>query len=582
MVRVLILLGAVLASLIPSLAFATTPSAWIKIAAVEIDTRTAGRTSIDLRSSPGSVRSLRLKSDRPVTGLTSATRVVDEPRAEMVLALLAATPSGAIYTSASASFVDGVDLTWKADPNTGGVVKIEVFAYQTNVEAAAKRTQPNGSGARNGEREAKSAHEPQATAPAPTARSAPPSSRGVTGGRPPAPPSAPIGAAPPPPAAPVGATADGSPDGSSARSASASSGSAVDACTQQKVCTIVDVYFGTTRKQTTGANRVTFGGERSSSSTLGRAFVTVPRVKRLKGEIPRPSWWERMKGVPPEGNPAEHFTIPKDGVTIYASEDAFVAAAKAHMAQAGDFKDHAFIYVHGYAVTFDNAVYRAAQMSYDLSDDGKPFGTAFVFSWPSAGKADFVSYNRDGDTTELAADQLREFVKLVTEKTGVKNVHIIAHSMGNRVLINALKNVVPPGGKALVNQIILAAPDVDKDVFESVAASVARAAKGMTLYASSSDYALVASRKMRGDLTPRAGEVRMPPGPALAIGLDTIDISALSTSIFTWGHDTYADSAQLLDDIARVMKTGVRPPEVRNPNFKLLQQGAYQYWQYKG
>jgi esterase/lipase superfamily enzyme len=579
MFRVLILLGAVLVSLLPTAAFATTPSAWIRVTGVEIDTRTAGSKTVDLRGIPGSFRGLRLKSDRPVTGLTVITRVLGEPRAELALALMPATPSGAIYTSDSASFVDGVDLSWKADPATGGLVKIEIWGHQTQVEAAAKRP-PGAPGVRGVETAAKPVDAAPVPEPSPSKRSPAPSSRSVIIGAPPPPAPAPA----PAPSAPVGAAQPDSTRGATTTTGgggAAAGGSAVDVCTDQKICTIVDVYFGTTRKQTTGENRVTFGGERSSTLALGRAFVTVPRVKRLKGEIPRPSWWERMKGVPAAGNPAEHFTIPKDGITLYGSEESFVTAAKAHIAQAGDFKDHAFIYVHGYAVTFDNAVYRAAQMSYDLSDDGKPFGTAFVFSWPSVGKADFVSYNRDGDTTELAADQLRDFVKLVTERTGVKNVHIIAHSMGNRVLINALKNVVPVGGAALVNQIILAAPDVDKDVFENVAASVARAAKGMTLYASGSDYALVASRKLRGDLTPRAGEIR-PPGPALAKGMDTIDITALSTAMFTWGHDTYADSAELLADIARVMKTGVRPPGVRNPSFKLLQQGAYQYWQYKG
>ena len=55
------------------------------------------------------------------------------------------------------------------------------------------------------------------------------------------------------------------------------------------------------------------------------------------------------------------------------------------------FADQALLFVHGYNVTFESALYRTAQIAFDLEFDGVPF----LFSWPS--KGDFQSYRADLD-----------------------------------------------------------------------------------------------------------------------------------------------------------------------------------------
>ncbi|MEQ1695025.1 MAG: alpha/beta hydrolase, partial [Hyphomicrobiaceae bacterium] len=356
--------------------------------------------------------------------------------------------------------------------------------------------------------------------------------------------------------------------------ASSASDAKPNVCVDANVCTIVDVFFGTDRKQTEVPGRIGFGGDRAGKLQLGHAFVTVPKAQRVKGAIPLPSLWDRwVRGVPPEGDPARHFTIPKNGVTVYATEADFLAAAKNHIAGAGDFKDHAFIFVHGFYVTFDNALYRTAQISYDLSPDGKPFGTAFLYSWPSAGDA--TSYLYDQDSANFASLHLQNFIKTVVDKTGVKNVHIIAHSMGNVALIGALQELARTDSKTKINQIILAAPDVDKQQFETIIQSVEKVAKGITLYASQGDNALALARKARRGL-PRAGETLVPPGPAVVTGVDTIDVSAINTDVWSWGHDTYADSRELLTDINTIFIKGL-PPAKRSPKLKF---GLLKYWIY--
>jgi esterase/lipase superfamily enzyme len=575
MIRVLLPLAIALFALFPTLAHANTPSNWIKITTIEIDTRKSGTRTVDLSAITGSFRALRLKSERPVSGLLVTTRALNEAIVTRSIAIAAATPSEHIFTSGSASFINGIDLQWTADPAAPGPVQIEIWGQQTAVEAAAKR--PSSTHSATGTAGTRGGATGDVPESAPKPRSTP---RSATPMPAPSPAPSPTIGAPPPTTAPPRPVAGGT-RGMSDDAPAAASGAA--ACVAQNVCTAVDVFFGTDRVKTAGLDRISFDGNRAYPATpvLGKTIVTIPRAKRETGTITRP-WQERYLGVTMKGDPAVHFTIPDNGVKVYADEAAFLADVKANIANGGAFKDHAFIYVHGFGVTFENAMYRAAQISYDLSTDGRPFGTAFVYTWPSAGKTDPFSYGYDIESADGAAKHLLAFVELVTQKTGVANVHVIAHSMGNRVLVRAFDRAPSSGLSTKLNQIILAAPDYDKKQFEEIVQGVTRSAKNVTLYASSKDAALALSSKTKG-YTPRAGEVRQPPGPALASGMDTIDISALSTAIFSVGHEYFADSKELLADMRILLTTpNAHPPTARNKlNFETLREGNFQYWKYK-
>lgn len=357
----------------------------------------------------------------------------------------------------------------------------------------------------------------------------------------------------------------------------------LDACVKAKTCTAVPVFFGTDRNQTSVQDRVSFGQERAGRLQLGRVYVTVPRTNREPGELNLPSSWSSWLPWSPGLDATRHFTIPKSGIAVFATEDDFIAAVKEHIASGrGSFKDHAFVYVHGYRVPWEFAAMRTAQIAYDLAPNDAPFGSAFFYSWPSSGAA--ADYQYDVDSSRLAIPHLKRFLRLVAERTGASHIHVIAHSMGNFPLVHALDQISAEAPGVKFNQIVLAAPDVDKGEFEAIAAGVAKTAKGITLYASSSDYALMLSRLGRRN-TPRAGDVKQPPGPALATGVDTVDISRLSTgffSWFSWNHDKYADSPVLLKDIATLFQKGERPPSQRNGSFRPEppQADPAKYWRY--
>jgi esterase/lipase superfamily enzyme len=307
---------------------------------------------------------------------------------------------------------------------------------------------------------------------------------------------------------------------------------------------------------------------------LGRAIVTVPR-KRKVGQVPRPSYWDVLTLTNPfQEDQARHFTIPKDGVVTYRTEAMLFKDVTEHMGTLKTIRDQAYDFVHGYKTSFDAGLYRTAQLTYDLGTDG-PFGTAFLFSWPSGGEA--LDYVYDLESARLAVPHLRAFLNQIFASGKFKNIHLIAHSMGNFPMLKVIEDFAPKD-KPMINQVILAAPDVDVTEFSDIAKKIVGKAQGITLYASSNDWAMKASRASRKD-TPRAGDVSAD-GPVVVEGLDTLDSSALSTDMFALNHSDYAERKELLNDVYRLLTNGERPPHKRNINWKQGMKKNIVYWRY--
>jgi esterase/lipase superfamily enzyme len=358
-------------------------------------------------------------------------------------------------------------------------------------------------------------------------------------------------------------------------------------CVQQITCTPVNVYFGTSRAplgpdgqptQSRDPKLVSFAAERATTTTLGRATVTVPRAFRQKGEIPQPSWWDILQfRNPTRIDPTRHFTWQKDATKFYASPRDYVTALREAMAEPGNSKDHVFIFVHGYNTSFENALFRAAQISYDLGENDQPFGTAMLFSWASSGATEHYAY--DLDSADQGARHLEAFVKLVTDDLKPKHIHLIAHSMGNAVLLKALEDLARnTQGPAKIESVILAAPDVDAGEFQRIVAAVLPLSRSYTLYASAKDRAILASKKIRRN-TPRAGDV-LGTSPIIVAGLDSLDVSAISTDVLSLNHSDYADKKELLNDMSELMRRGTRPPDRRNASFHVEGRAPSLFWRF--
>jgi esterase/lipase superfamily enzyme len=211
-------------------------------------------------------------------------------------------------------------------------------------------------------------------------------------------------------------------------------------------------------------------------------------------------------------------------------------------------------------------------MAYDLKFDG----ASFLYSWPSGGG--FTGYGYDRESSEQAEPYLREYIEMIVKETGAKSVSVIAHSMGNMPLLRVLQSLGPslPAGVQL-NQIILAAPDVDRNLFENLAANIRQYGRGVTLYCSSNDRAMAAARRVAGGI-PRAGDVPAD-GPIVLAGIDTIDVSLTSTDYLALNHSSYAEKSVLLDDIGRLLQAGERP-QIRIPILERIATPKGEFWRY--
>jgi esterase/lipase superfamily enzyme len=233
-------------------------------------------------------------------------------------------------------------------------------------------------------------------------------------------------------------------------------------------------------------------------------------------------------------------------------------------------KSNAFIFIHGYNVTFEDAARRTAQIAYDLGFDGAPV----FYSWPSQGE--IAGYRKDERNIELSERNLEEFLDDFFTFSGAENIYLIAHSMGNRALTRAIASLLvdKPTLRNRLKEVILAAPDIDAELFKrEIAPALVATGRPITLYASSKDLALIASKKMNG--YSRAGDS----GGGLIItpGIETIDATSVDTSFL--GHSYFAETSSILSDLFHLIRKGQRADQ----RFGLRSAPSLrgQYWVFK-
>jgi esterase/lipase superfamily enzyme len=212
------------------------------------------------------------------------------------------------------------------------------------------------------------------------------------------------------------------------------------------------------------------------------------------------------------------------------------------------------LFVHGFNVTFEDSLRRTAQLAYDLAFDGP----AIAFSWPSQGSPLPLAYTRDQRNADISAVHLARLLERLM--SGNTNVHIVAHSMGGRVLAAAIQQLNRSNqlkSASVLGEMAFLAPDIDAELFKTAANQIAASATRVTLYASSRDTALRLARRVSG--YSRAGEA----GPEILIvrGLHTIDASEVDTSLLGLNHSYFADNTSVLSDLFALLRG--RSPEDR-------------------
>ena len=284
---------------------------------------------------------------------------------------------------------------------------------------------------------------------------------------------------------------------------------------------VVPIFYATDRDQTAELSpRLVYGAGRGEL-TFGVAAVRLPGSRR-------------RDGLPRRGDL---------GAVSVRTQELFLEDFR--RALAGAVRPEVLVFVHGYNLTFEDAVCQAAQLAERLDFAGVPI----LYSWPSEGKAH--RYAVDERNVERTLPCFAELLRLVLSGSGARTVHAIAHGMGNRVLLRALG---APGPLQPLGQIVFAAPDVDRDTFLGLAPRCRGRAERFTLYGSSRDRAVRASRIVH--VRPRAGEAA--DAMVVAPGIDSIDASAADTSLL----EPAGGEVSILGDISALLRHGL-PPDQR-------------------
>ncbi|MEX0283147.1 MAG: alpha/beta hydrolase [Paracoccaceae bacterium] len=328
----------------------------------------------------------------------------------------------------------------------------------------------------------------------------------------------------------------------------------------------VEVYYATDRARTgeTEPNEF-YGGGRSDGLDLGIATVTVPN-QHTPGMMERPSIWRLEFSA----NPAKHVVL--QSVTP-VDADSYFGKMRGEFADGG--KSEAFVFVHGYNVAFDQAARRAAQIAVDMDYPVVPI----LYSWPSRGKT--IAYVADTAAVRLSGRRLSQFLDELTTKSGARTIHIVAHSMGNRALTDALellalKRQVGTGDEPLFGQILFAAPDVDAGLFQEMIRTIRPLARRLTLYASEQDWALTSSRALHGN-APRAGQ-----GGSFTLkspDIDSIDMSELGEDMLA--HSYFADDKSALADMVALFWRNADPARRCGLERVAANEGGIATWLYR-
>jgi len=301
------------------------------------------------------------------------------------------------------------------------------------------------------------------------------------------------------------------------------------------------VYYLTNRKGTGNPNPAqAFGGERSEAQqvSFGSAEVSIPRSHK-SGQLESVSWLMRQ--------------VPDPKLHIFVMKLNALGEAEFYSRLAGNTfpSNEVLVYIHGYNTSFDDALRRAGQISFDFGFKGAPV----AFSWPS--RASVGSYSADSESVLWSAAYIERFLSTISEKLPGRKIHVVAHSMGTKGLLYAMRLLAYRNPKNLrLESVILCAPDFDARLFvEQFAPLVQPLAQQWAIYSSRKDVALLTSSTINA--APRLG---MPVWPVA--GYDIINASEIEVTPWSLPdtHSYYASKQPLIDDMV-AMILGRKPTQ---------------------
>ncbi|PDT28694.1 esterase [Rhizobium sp. L9] len=292
----------------------------------------------------------------------------------------------------------------------------------------------------------------------------------------------------------------------------------------------VDLLVATTRAADDNP-AVLFSGERGTGLAVNAVDVSIPpEANRKIGQV---QWPKRLPADPLR----DFVTVSVDPLE---GERAGESWLKSHMPKSR----RVLVFVHGFNNRYEDAVYRFAQIVHDSRADVAPV----VFTWPS--RASIFDYNYDKESTNYSRDALEELLTRTAANPAVGDVTVMAHSMGTWLTVEALRQMAIRNGQVAskINNVILASPDLDVDVFGRQFMSLGKDKPHFTIFVSRDDRALALSRRISGNVD-RLGQIDPSAEPYRskleAAGITVLDLTKLKGGD-RLNHGKFAESPEVV------------------------------------
>lgn len=332
---------------------------------------------------------------------------------------------------------------------------------------------------------------------------------------------------------------------------------------KSSLCTLVPVFFATDRAVAKDSKpqhlQILDRRNEDGALTYGVAEVSIPPTPiHKRGRVERPSLWKFQF----KEDQARHIVITSCD-TRSVRDWKQIAAEK--LDEAGN--NSALVFIHGFNVSFDDAIRQAAQIGRDLELNG----LVTAYSWST--EAAILKYAADEDSVRLTAPRLLSFLETLRD-VGATTIHVIAHSMGNRALLEALESIPTVGQEeTFLGEIVMAAPDIDANLFRASVAKLKGKAHRYTLYGSASDKAIVLSQKAHAGYL-RAGDG----GENILVidGVETVDATAVGADILGLGHSYFSKKRPVLSDLYYLIRESI--PAARREGLQEKLHGTMKYW----
>jgi esterase/lipase superfamily enzyme len=293
---------------------------------------------------------------------------------------------------------------------------------------------------------------------------------------------------------------------------------------------------------------------------------------------------------------------PPSVLLVPGSEAALAAEARNHAAEELFRKilraqlshtrlKEVYIFVHGYANTFDDSVLTVAELWHFFGRQG----VAVAYSWPAGHGGLLRGYTYDRESSEFTVYHFKQMLRLIASCPEVKKIHIIGHSRGTQVVASGLEELeleLHAGSKVTrdvlkLGTVVLAAPDLDMDVVmqRMATAKLGRVPEDGAVYINSHDKALELSSWLFGGIS-RLGDMNLNSGVFSPAEVDfmrkvgspqIIDCQILAAG---FGHDYFHSNPAVSSDLILLMryhcKPGAengRPLEVSTGGFWLIKDG---------